>query len=148
MLRVQVDLRTAPEKGGVVSSPVGKRSAAVAWLRTGARRRRRQRVESRGVTATFLSAYRSISGESLLVAMEISTGEADAELFIYSASYRAPDGRQRQASDALGPFEIGAESTATVAAIFPAAEPGGTVTIEGIVDDDYSRTIELVIPLG
>jgi hypothetical protein len=48
----------------------------------------------------------------------------------------------------LGPFEIGAESTATLAMAFPAAEPGGTVTIEGIVNADYDRQLELVIPVG
>ena len=105
-------------------------------------------VESRGVTATFLTAYRSIAGESLFVAIELSTGEVNAELYVYSATYRAPDGRQRQAADVLGPFEVGAQSTATVAMAFPAAEPGGTVTLEGIVDDDYDKTVELVIPVG
>jgi hypothetical protein len=105
-------------------------------------------VESRGVTATFLTAYRSITGESLFVAVEISTSEEAADLFVYSATYRAPDGRQRQVADVLGPFEIGAESTATVAIAFPAAEPGGTVTIEGIANDDYDRQLELVIPVG
>jgi hypothetical protein len=105
-------------------------------------------VESRGVTATLLTAYRSISSESLFVVVEISTGAADAELFLYSATYRAPDGRQRQATDALGPYEIGADSTATVAMAFPAAERGGTLTIEGIVDGDYDKTIELIVPVG
>jgi hypothetical protein len=105
-------------------------------------------VESRGVTATLLSAYLSIASESLFVAVEISTSDADAEMYLYSATYRAPDGRQRQAADVLGPFEISAESTATVAMAFPAAEPGGTITIEGIADDDYSRTIEFVVPVG
>lgn len=105
-------------------------------------------VDSASVSAEFLTAYLSISGETLFVTVKVETGEERTELNIYSATYRGPDGRQREAADAMGPFEIGAESTATIALVFPEAEPGGTVTLDGHVGGDYTATVELQVQTG
>lgn len=105
-------------------------------------------VESNDVTAEFLSAYRSITGDILFIIVQVETREESAELNIYSATYRGPDGEQRQAAEAMGPFEIGAESTASIALSFPEAEPGGTVTLDGYVGDDYSDAVEFTMQAG
>lgn len=105
-------------------------------------------IDSDGVTAEFLTAYRSISGEILFITIEVETGGQPAELNTYSATYRAPDGEQRQAANAWGPFEIGAKSTATIALLFPEAELGGTVTFDGYVGEDFSNTLEFTMETG
>ncbi|MFW6041826.1 MAG: hypothetical protein ACOC8M_02380 [Guyparkeria sp.] len=105
-------------------------------------------VESQDVSVEFLTAYRAISSNTLFVTVGVETGEEQVELNIYSAAYRAPDGEQRQPADAMGPYEIGAESTATIALLFPEAEPGGTVTLDGYVGDDFANTVEFTIQTG
>lgn len=105
-------------------------------------------VEDRGVSAEFLTAYDAISGSGLWVTMRIESGNTPVDVWLYQATYRAPDGGQRQATEALGPIELGAESNARLTLQFASVKPGGTVTLSGVDSADYLTEFELEIKVG
>lgn len=106
-----------------------------------------QTIQSHGVTAQFLTAYRAITQDALVITVRLETAEdTTASPFLYSATYRASDGAQRTASDAYGPDDLGAASHATTVMIFDRVEPGGKVTLEGCVnncDGDFTLTLQV-----
>jgi len=104
------------------------------------------KVTANGLNAEFLTAYDAIAGSGLWVTIRITSGPESVELDIYSATYRAPDGRQRQVTDAYGPYELGADSNAMVALVFAGVQPGGTVSLTAW-DQDYNED-ELRIRVG
>ena len=94
-----------------------------------------QSVRSAGNRFTFLTAYKTVAQGALFVTLKIETGKKPISANLYSASYRSPDGKQRQASEAFGPYEIDAQSNTVVTLIFPGVKPGGRVTLDGCVAD-------------
>jgi hypothetical protein len=102
-------------------------------------------VTAAGVTAEFLTAYDTISTGALWVTVRVVSSSEPAELDLYGATYRAPDGKQRRATDAQGPFELGAESNAMLVLVFADVEPGGTVTMT-VWDLDFNEsTLEIQV---
>lgn len=104
-------------------------------------------VDSNGVSAEMIVAYQSIDPpDSLVVILRIQTHGVTASPFLYTSTYRSPDGAQRQATDAYGPTDLGVDSHATVSILFEQVEPGGQVTIEGCVHDcdgEFTITLEV-----
>lgn len=105
-------------------------------------------VENAGVSAEFLTAYDAVAGTGLWVTLRLTSGSTDVDMYLYTATYRAPDGAQREATDAWGPFELGADSSTTVALVFSGVEPGGEITLEGVETPDYLTDIRLEIAVG
>jgi hypothetical protein len=87
-----------------------------------------------GVRVTYLTSYKSIQSDAVFVTARVRTGEAPISANIYTAIYRSPDGKQRTAADASGPYELGANSNAIIYMAFPGVEFGGTVTLDGCLD--------------
>jgi hypothetical protein len=103
------------------------------------------KVRGGGATFEFLTAYRSISANSLIVTVKV-TSTKPITLDIYSAVYRDRNGKQRTASDADGPTELASKSNTVIALIFRGSRPGGTVTLTGSLNDfsdDYKVTIRV-----
>lgn len=104
------------------------------------------KVSSNGVSATFLTAYKSIQSNSLFVTLKIQTGPQAVTANLYSATYRGPDGKQRQATNASGAVQIDANSNTIVAMGFASVAPGGTVTLDGCVakcDSQFSLKVKV-----
>jgi hypothetical protein len=103
------------------------------------------KVRGGGATFEFLTAYRSITANSLIVTVK-ATSTKPITLDIYSAVYRDPRGKQRTASEAVGATELAAKSNTVVALVFQGSRPGGTVTLTGSLNDfsdDYKVTIRV-----
>jgi hypothetical protein len=104
-----------------------------------------QEVDSRGASFEFLTANRSIQTNDLVVTIKVTSGSQPLNID-FSPRYRAPDGKQREAAETIGPYEVDAESNTITVAIFPAAQTGGTVTLSGCVadcDDFYEVTLNV-----
>lgn len=78
-------------------------------------------------TVTFLAAYRSIS-DAVYVIVEIRSN-VDGLAVSYSSPYSAPSGRQSDASDVVGPRELGSGALANYAFVYEGAEFGGVVNL-------------------
>jgi hypothetical protein len=88
--------------------------------------------ETGDVVAELVAAYHTITGDVLVVILDVENGSADdVSLSIYSADYLTADNRQVSASDAVGPVELRAGSSAYVALIFPSQGIGGTAYLPG-----------------
>ena len=107
-----------------------------------------QAVAAGGAKFTFLTAYKSIQSDALFVTVKAETGGKAITINIFSATYRGPDGKQRQASDAGGPTELDANSNAIVYMAFQSVQPGGKVTLGGCSPKDCSGSYEAVLQVG
>jgi hypothetical protein len=105
-------------------------------------------VTAAGAKFTFLTAYKSVQSNALFVTVKVKTGSKAISPNLYSATYRSPSGKQRQAQDAYGPTDIDADSNTIVSMAFPGVEPGGRVKIEGCVGTECSGIFDLVIKVG
>ena len=106
-----------------------------------------QSVRSGGSAFTFLTAYKTISTGALYVTVKIQTGPKPVTLNTYSATYRSPDGKQRETSTVIGPTEVAADSNVVVAMAFPGVAPGGRVTLGGD-KGDYTARFTAVLKVG
>ena len=96
-------------------------------------------------TVTLRAAYELADEETMVVVVDVTSGDGPIEVADYNSSYRGTDGRQYTPSDSFGGDEFGANSTTTVALPFPSAELGGDVTLE-LQNEDYdSQTSTLPI---
>ena len=107
-----------------------------------------QAIKSAGSTFTFLTAYKSIQSGNLFVTVKVQTGSKPISPNIYTASYRSPDGKQRQATDAVGATEVDADSNTVVTMIFKSVKTGGRVTLEGCVGADCATQFKAVMKVG
>ena len=94
-----------------------------------------QKVRAGGGAFTFLTAYETITSDELDVTVKMESGEKSLSPTIHSATYRGPDGKQRTATDALGPSDLDADSTSVASFSFEGVEPGGKVTLKGCVEE-------------
>jgi hypothetical protein len=95
-------------------------------------------------TVDLLTAYHSVTGDSVFVTMLVRSADLDISVGHLSATYRSPSGRQTEASDAIGPSDLGANSNGHVVAIFNGAEPGGEVKFDlDSADYEHSATVKL-----
>lgn len=79
-------------------------------------------------TVKLLAAYRSIANYVIFV---VEVQSAVNQLTVsYSSTYQAPDGRQSDPAELVGPFELRAGSLANYALVYPGAEFGGTLRLE------------------
>jgi hypothetical protein len=87
-----------------------------------------------GVRVTYLTSYKSVQSDAVFVTARVRTNQTPISANIYTAIYRSPDGKQRTAADASGPYELGANSNAIIYMAFPGVKFGGTVTLDGCLD--------------
>ena len=106
-----------------------------------------QKVKAGGGAFTFLTAYKTITSNALDVTVKMESGGKALSPNIYSATYRGPDGKQRTATDAVGPTELDADSNSVASFSFKGVKPGGKVTLEGCVEDCDS-SFKAVIKVG
>ena len=104
-------------------------------------------VSNSGAKFTFLTAYKSVQSGALFVTLKVETGPQSVSLNANTATYRDPEGKQRTATYAAAPSEVGANSNTIVTMAFAAAKPGGQVTLEGSTGADYSP-VRAVIKVG
>lgn len=104
-------------------------------------------VTAADASFTFLTAYKSIQSGALFVSVKVETSAQAVSPFLYSATYRSPDGKQRTATDALGPVDIGADSNSIVTMIFQGVDGGGQITLDGCVDECASN-FDVVLQVG
>ncbi len=92
-------------------------------------------VTIRGAKFTRLACYRSAS-DTLTITVRIATRDQGLDSTgASSAIYRDSTGRQRQVNDSVGPSEIASDSNATVAMFLSKGRLGGTITMNGYLDD-------------
>jgi hypothetical protein len=107
-----------------------------------------QAVTAGGTKFTLLTAYKSIQGNWLSVAVKIETGSQPIDANISSATYRDPDGKLRTATNSAGVTQIAANSNTIVAMNFSSVKAGGKVTLQGCVPQDCSNSYTAVINVG
>jgi hypothetical protein len=90
-------------------------------------------VRAGGAQFTFLTAYKSQASNALFVVLKVRTGANKLDLNIFSATYRDPSGKQREAGSAGGPAELAADSNALTFSAFVGVKPGGVMTLTGCV---------------
>jgi hypothetical protein len=95
-------------------------------------------------TATLIAAYVSIAG-ALYVIVEIRSN-IDELRVAYTSYYRAPDGRQADVGQIIGPNYLNTDSLANFALVFNGAEFGGTLNLGGF-NSEYDR-VSASIPIG
>jgi hypothetical protein len=99
---------------------------------------------SKGVKVQFLTAYRNKAG--LWVIAKVSTSTKPIDIGAVDATYRAPDGKQRKATESVGAYELDAKSSTIVGMLFAGAQPGGKVTLDGFMDDymtEWKTTVKV-----
>jgi len=98
-------------------------------------------------SAKLLSAYQAASG-NLFVVIEVSSGPGGLRLSdLYSSTYRSADGRQRSADvNSSVASDLGPESLANVAVIFPDTGRGGTFNAV-FYGDDFLTEHVLSVPI-
>lgn len=106
-----------------------------------------EQVTSAGNKFTFLTAYKSIQSGALFVSVKVEAGAKPISPNTFSATYRSPDGKQREATTAYGPVDIDAKSNAMVTMVFQGVQPGGKVTLDGCISDCMSQ-FKAVIKVG
>lgn len=104
-------------------------------------------VSSGGAKFTFLTAYKSVKSNALLVTVKVAAGAGAVKVYGSQSTYRDPDGKQRTAASSTGASEVGAMSNTIVTLIFPGVKTGGQVTLEGSTGANYDP-IKAVINVG
>lgn len=80
---------------------------------------------------SLVVGYQAASSESLLLVVEIVNGPNKISVYGNSATYIGTNGRQLQASMAVGPFDVQPSATASVVIGFTDATPGGRLILQG-----------------
>lgn len=102
--------------------------------------------DSEGVRATFLSAYRTVDDDTLVVTVDLTTVD-EAGLDLDGAAY-VPDGSETEepAVLAAGRHQLDAESGTLAAFYFPRADPGGELRLDGCLAE-CSAAVDLSLPV-
>jgi len=102
--------------------------------------------DSEGVRATFLSAYRTIDDDTLVITVDLTTVD-EAGLDLDGAAY-VPDGSETEEPAVLtaGRHQLDAESGTLAAFYFPRADPGGELRLEGCLAE-CSAVVDLRLPV-
>lgn len=89
-------------------------------------------------TLEFRSAYKSVQSGHVFVSVLVTSSNEKINIGSYEATYRGVDKRQSTAVDVSGLTELDADSVATLAMVFKAAEVGGTVKVR-IMNSEYAN---------
>ena len=102
--------------------------------------------DSEGVQATFLSAYRTVDDDTLVVTVDLTTVD-EAGLDLVGATY-VPDGSEAEEPSALsvGRHELDPGSGTLAAFYFPRADPGGELRLDGCLAE-CSAVVDLDLPV-
>lgn len=105
-------------------------------------------VSAAGAQFTFVSAYKSIQGETTLwVVVEVANGPEPISIYPWEAEYVTADGRQVGAVGGLGPADLRPDAKATHVLGFDGADLGGTVYMVGAAGQNQSESFEVEFPL-
>ena len=85
----------------------------------------------------YVVAFETLSGTVNIIA-RVKSGIEPISISSYDAKYRSPNGRQSAVSDAGGPTDLLAKSSATVRLAFPGARLGGTLSLS-LFSEDFMR---------
>jgi hypothetical protein len=95
-----------------------------------------------GGHVALISVYRSVSSDSLFVAIDVTAGETSLSVCPVSSRMVDRDGRQAVATDGIyGTTEIAAGATTTIVLIFPSRDPVGRISFSTCGSD-----VEVPIP--
>lgn len=92
-----------------------------------------------GVSGKFATSYVTAADNNLIITFQLHTTAVPVS--IISATYRSPDGRQSQAANIAGPYDLAPRSLANFSAMFPGAKPGGTVTLSFYRENAADATV-------
>lgn len=104
-------------------------------------------VSGGGVKLEFLSAYRSIQSNTLYITARATSGSKPVQLDVWSATYRASNGKQRTVSDSVAPDKLEKNSSVVIIAGFRGVSPGGRLTVEACSDEFCERSTTLTLNL-
>lgn len=97
-------------------------------------------------TVTFRVALERVEPQEVIVMLDVATAGEPIAVGLDSATYRDAEGRTTEASeDSMGPREVDAGSTVTVAIIFAEAHHGGTVTLPLSAGDGAEQDVTFAI---
>lgn len=97
-------------------------------------------------TVTLVDSYYSTAAQQLVVTVEVTATEKIGVDPSYGAVYVSPAGQQVDVAGGVGPDHILPGATGLVVMMFPAAEPGGTMTWE-IYDQNYQTfDVTMTVP--
>lgn len=102
--------------------------------------------ESAGVRATLLTAYQSVTDKSLVVTVEFTTADS-VDLGLPQAFYQRRGGSQYRPQEAVGRYGLDADSTTHAAFFFPGAVPGGSLAVDGCLEE-CSALVDIELPVG
>lgn len=108
----------------------------------------RPTVSVGGVQVQLTSAYRSVQTGDLGVTLNVKNDSpAEVSLSAYDTTYVGADGRRAKASTWFGLSEVQAGASAPLVVIIPAADVGGTISIDVVRATDYTALGTLSIPI-
>lgn len=83
---------------------------------------------SDGSEVEFVAAYRNAADSHLY--FQYIVRSSTTPMYMPGVSYRNPDGRQSEAEDHVGAWDLAADSYSAYVATFPAGELGGEATVD------------------
>ncbi|MEU3309566.1 hypothetical protein ACWGSK_14055 [Nocardiopsis sp. NPDC055551] len=95
-------------------------------------------ASSAGVDVVLLTAYQTITDDTLVVSAEFTTVD-DVDLDLPGATYTAPDGTRSRVAETVGEYSLRAGTATQAVLYFPAAPVGGKLTIGGCLAECSSQ---------
>lgn len=102
-------------------------------------------ASSEGVDAHLLTAYQSITHDTLVVTAEFTTVD-DVDLDLSGAMYTAPEGTRQRVDEVVGSYQLMANTAAQTVMFFPRASIGGKLAIGGCLAECSSQ-VRLEFPV-
>ncbi|WP_159942044.1 MULTISPECIES: hypothetical protein [unclassified Nocardiopsis] len=103
------------------------------------------RTGSAGVRATLLTAYQSVTDKFLVVTVEFAAADS-VSLDLTHASYERADGGGERVQEAVGRYELDADTATHAVFFFPGAVPGGTLRVGGCLEE-CSALVDIALPV-
>lgn len=102
-------------------------------------------ASSEGVDAHLLTAYQSITHDTLVVTAEFTTVD-DVDLDLPGATYTAPEGTRQRVDEVVGSYRLTANTATQAVMSFPGASIGGKLAIGGCLAECSSQ-VRLEFPV-
>jgi hypothetical protein len=103
-------------------------------------------ASSEGVDVHLLTAYRSVTDDTLVVTADFTTVD-NVDLDLFGAAYTAPDGTEYQAEEAVGEYDLDAGATTQTALYFTGPGTGGDLAVTGCLDECFA-VVDLSFPVA